>query len=159
MLSDGDNRAYSHALRSEISTTDSRVSRKCSNAVRDYPAGVASDEPASYLTLEPGADVLSADGERVGAVQHVLRDEATGIFDGIVIDVRLGPGGLRFVDAPDVGEIREDGVLLALSAAEVDKLHEPSANPAVMEHHGVEDSEGKLEHKLRRAWEIVSGRG
>jgi Polyketide cyclase / dehydrase and lipid transport len=32
-------------------------------------------------------------------------------------------------------------------------------NPAVMEHDGVEDSEGKLEHKLRRAWEIVSGRG
>jgi hypothetical protein len=28
-----------------------------------------------------------------------------------------------------------------------------------MEHHGVEDSEGQLEHKLRRAWEIVSGRG
>ena len=103
--------------------------------------------------------MISSDGERVGTVQHVLRDEETDIFDGIVIDVRLGPGGLRFVDAPDVGEIREDAVVIAVPAAQVDQLPEPSANPAVMESHGVEDSEGKLEHKLRRAWEIVSGKG
>jgi hypothetical protein len=120
---------------------------------------VASDEPASYLTLEQGADVISSDGERVGTVEHVLRDEESDIFDGLVIDVRLGPGGLRFVDAPEVGEIRENAVTIAVAAADVDGLPKPSANPAVMEHHGVEDSEGKLEHKLKRAWEIVSGRG
>jgi PRC-barrel domain len=120
---------------------------------------MASDEPASYLTLEPGADVMSADGERVGTIEHVLWDEATDIFDGLVIDVRLGPGGLRFVDAPYVGDITEGAVTITISAAEVDKLPEPSPSPAVMEHHGIEDSEGKLEHKLRRAWEIVSGKG
>jgi hypothetical protein len=120
---------------------------------------VAPEEPASYLTLEPGTDVVSADGERVGVVEHVLRDEATDIFDGLVIDVSLGPGGLHFVDAPAVAEIRDDAVVLATRAADVERLPKPSANPAVMEHHGVEDSEGKLEHKLRRAWEIVSGRG
>ena len=103
--------------------------------------------------------MISSDGERVGTVQHVLRDEETDIFDGIVIDVRLGPGGLRFVDSPDVGEIREGAVVIAVPAAQVDQLPEPSANPAVMESHGVEDSESKLEHKLRRAWEIVSGKG
>jgi hypothetical protein len=117
------------------------------------------DQPASYLTLEPGAEVISSDGERVGTVEHVLNDETTDIFDGVVIDIRLGPGGLRFVDAPAVGEIRGGAVQIAVPAAEVDRLPEPSANPAVMEHHGVEDSEGKLEHKLRRAWEIISGRG
>ena len=120
---------------------------------------MASDEPASYLTLEPGADVFSSDGERIGTVQHVLRDDASDIFEGIVIDVRLGPGGLHFVDAPDVGEITEQGVVVAVAAADVDRLPKPSANPAVMEHHGIEDSEGRLEHKLRRAWEIISGRG
>jgi hypothetical protein len=112
---------------------------------------VATEEPASYLTLEPGADVFSSDGERVGAVEHVLRDEATDIFDGLVIDVRLGPGGLRFVDAPEVGEIRGNGVALTIPATQVDQLPEPSPNPAVMQHHGIEDTEGKLEHKLRRA--------
>jgi hypothetical protein len=120
---------------------------------------MASDEPASYLTLKPGADVMSADGERVGTIEHVLWDESTDIFDGLVIDVRLGPGGLRFVDAPEVGEITEGAVTISIPAAEVDKLPEPSPGPAVMEHHGIEDSEGKLEHKLRRAWEIISGRG
>lgn len=103
--------------------------------------------------------MISSDGERVGAVEHVLTDEPTGIFDGIVIDVMLSPGGLRFVDAPQVGEVREDGVVLTVTAAEVDGLPKPSPSPAVMEHHGIEDSEGKLEHKLRRAWEIASGRG
>jgi uncharacterized protein YrrD len=120
---------------------------------------MASDEPASYLILKPGADVMSADGERVGSIEHVLWDESTDIFDGLVIDVRLGPGGLRFVDAPDVGDITEGAVTISIPAAEVDKLPEPSPSPAVMEHHGIEDTEGKLEHKLRRAWEIISGRG
>jgi hypothetical protein len=120
---------------------------------------VTAAEPGSYLTLEDGAEVISADGDRVGAVEHVLRDEDTGIFDGIVIDVRLGPGGLRFADAPQVSEIHEDAVVLTVRTAEIERLPKPEPNPAVMEHHGVEDVEGELEDKLRRAWEIVSGRG
>jgi uncharacterized protein YrrD len=120
---------------------------------------VGSQEPASYLTLKQGADVISSDGERVGTVEHVLQDEQTDIFDGLVIDIRSGPGGLHFVDAPEVGEITQGSVTIAVAAADVEKLPQPSANPAVMEHHGVEDSEGKLEHKLRRAWDIISGRG
>ena len=120
---------------------------------------MGSGEPGSYLTLEAGTPVVSADGERIGAVEHVLWDDATGIFDGLVIDMRLGPGGLHFVDAPAVSEIRSDGVVLAISAAEAERLPKPSPNPAVMEHHGVEDSESALEHKLHRAWEIISGRG
>jgi hypothetical protein len=120
---------------------------------------VGSGEPASYLTLQPGADVISADGERIGVVEHVLSDEATDIFDGLIIEVTLGPGGIHFVDAPDVAEIREDAAVLSISAADAERLPKPSPSPAVMEHHGVEDSEGKLEHKLRRAWEILSGRG
>ena len=120
---------------------------------------MASEEPASHLTLQPDTDVVSADGERVGKVDHVLTDEATAIFDGLIIDVRPGPGGLHFADAPQVAEIHPDRVVLTIPAAEVDQLPKPSPSPAVMEHHGVEDDEGTLEHKLRRAWEIVSGRG
>ena len=86
---------------------------------------MGSEEPASYLTLEPGADVYSSDGQRIGTVEHVLRDEESDIFDGLVIDVRLGPGGRRFVDAPEVGEIRADGVAVAVAAADVDRLPEP----------------------------------
>ena len=118
-----------------------------------------SDDPVSYLALSPGTDVFSSDGERVGVVEHVLADEEADIFDGIVIDVRPGPGGLHFVDAPELAEIRENRVVLAVSAADVERLPKPEPGPAVMEHHGVEDSETPLEHKLRRAWEIISGKG
>jgi C-terminal processing protease CtpA/Prc len=86
---------------------------------------VASDEPGSHLTLEPDADVFSSDGQRIGTVEHVLRDEETDVFDGLVIDVRLGPGGLRFVDAPAVDEIRSDSVVVAIAAADVDQLPQP----------------------------------
>jgi hypothetical protein len=127
--------------------------------VQGYSADMGSEDSASYLTLGAGASVTSADGERLGTVEHVLRDDATDIFDGIVIDMRHGPGGLHFVDAPEVAEIGPDGVRLTISAEEAEHLPKPSPNPAVMESHGVEDSEGKLEHKLRRAWEIASGRG
>jgi PRC-barrel domain len=120
---------------------------------------VGSDDPVSYRTLKPGTDVISSDGDRVGVVEHVLADEESDIFDGIVIDVRLGPGGLRFVDAPQVAELRESAAVLAVSTTEVEQLPKPEPNPAVMEQHGVEDSESPLEHKLRRAWEIVSGKG
>jgi hypothetical protein len=120
---------------------------------------VATGDPGSYLTLRPGTEVVSADADRVGVVEHVLYDEEEDIFDGIVIDVRLGPGGLHFVDAPQVAEIRGNEVVLTVSSAEVERLPTPEPSPAVMEHHGVEDSESPLEHKLRRAWEIISGRG
>ena len=58
-----------------------------------------------------------------------------------------------------MAEIHADRVVLTLSAAEAEQLPKPSPNPAVMEHHGVEDSESTLQHKLNRAWEIISGRG
>jgi uncharacterized protein YrrD len=116
-------------------------------------------DPSSYLTLEPGTDVLTADGERIGAVEHVLRDEQADLFDGLVIDTRSGPGGHRFVDAPEVAEIRTDAVVLTLTAADAARLPEPDGSPAVMEHHGAEDSESPLQHKLRRAWELISGKG
>lgn len=120
---------------------------------------VAAGDPTSYWALESGTDVMSSDGERVGVVEHVLIDEATGIFDGIVIDIRLGPGGLHFVDAPEVATLREGAVVLAVTTADVERLPKPTPNPTVMEVHGVEDSESQLQHKLRRAWDIISGRG
>ena len=114
--------------------------------------------PTSYLEIETGADVISSDGERVGKLEHVLHDEQTAIFDGVVIDIATGPGGHRFVDGPEVAEFRERAVLLAITADGVEALPEPSANPAVMEHGGAEDTEGPLAQKLRRAWDLISGR-
>lgn len=118
---------------------------------------MSSEDPVSYLTLEEGTDVFCADSERVGVVQHVLADPELDIFDGLVIDVTMGPGGVKFVDAPYVADIRENSVHLTISSAEVETLPEPSANPTALEHHGSEDTEGGLEAKLRRAWDLISG--
>ena len=115
-------------------------------------------EPRSYLQTDTGIDVISSDGERVGALEHVLADDSSGIFDGIVIDVSSGLGGHRFVDAPEVSGFFERAVVLEVAVADVAALPEPSENPAVMRHGGEEDSESPLARKLRRAWDLVSGR-
>jgi hypothetical protein len=114
-------------------------------------------KPSSYLALEPGADVVSSDGERVGKVEHVLADADSDIFDGLVVDLERGPGGWHFADADQVEEVYERAVVLTLPAAEVERLPKPAPSPGVMEHHGVEDSESSLQSKLHRAWDLISG--
>jgi uncharacterized protein YrrD len=110
--------------------------------------------PGSYMTLAEGVPVYSSDGRRLGAVEHVLAEPDKDIFDGIVIDV----GGHRFVDAPEVDRIHEKGVVLTLDAASAERLPEPGANPATMSVDPDDTVEGELERKLRRAWDLISGR-
>jgi hypothetical protein len=89
-------------------------------------------EPISYLTLEPGVPVFSSDGERAGKVVRVLAAPEADMFDGIIIDTTAGPGGHRFVDAPEVERIYERGVVLSIDAAAVASLPKPGANPAAL---------------------------
>jgi len=115
-------------------------------------------EPASYLTLREGTPVLAANGTQIGVVEHVLADANADVFDGLIVDRRSGPGGWRFVDAPQVDRIYERGVLLKLGEREADSLPEPSENPATVVA-DPEDAEGTpLGDKLRRAWDLLSGR-
>jgi hypothetical protein len=113
--------------------------------------------PVAYLAFEPGADVVSSDGEVVGKVEHVLADDAEDIFDGLVIDTQLGPGGMRFVDAEQVDELYERAAVLTIPAAEVEALPEPKPAPAVVEADPADEPDGPLERKLRRAWDLLSG--
>jgi PRC-barrel domain len=114
-------------------------------------------DPTSYLELEEGTRVFSADGEEIGAVEHVLADEDEDIFDGLVIDVRLGPGGHRFADAAQVQGLYTGGAVLALTAAEAEALPEPSENPGVMEADPDDVTPDDLADKLKRAWDRISG--
>ena len=86
----------------------------------------ASQIPVSWRALPIGADVISSDGARVGAVQHTLADVPTSIFEGVVIDIRLGPGGLRFVDSSQIAAIYEDRVVLTVAEARIHDLPVPS---------------------------------
>ena len=117
-------------------------------------------EPSSYLTLSKGADCYSCDGEKVGEVEHILAAPDQDIFDGLVLDTSVLPGGHRFVDSEQVEEIFERGVLLKIDRHEAERLPEPSANPATLEvspDDVSEDDESTLKRKLRRAWQLISG--
>jgi uncharacterized protein YrrD len=118
--------------------------------------------PSSYLELRKGAECFSCDGEKVGKVEHVLAVPEDDIFDGIVLDTSVLPGGHRFVDAEHVEEIFERGVLLKIDRKVAEELPQPSENPAAMEvspDDVAEGDESKMKQKLRRAWELISGEG
>jgi uncharacterized protein YrrD len=118
-------------------------------------------KPSSYLMLGPGPPVYTSDGEQVGKVEHVLADQADDIFDGIVLDTSVLPGGQRFVDAEQVEEIYERGVVLKIDRAAAERLPEPSENAAAMEVTADDLSQtesSELKRKLGRAWDLISGK-
>ncbi|HEX6753890.1 MAG TPA: hypothetical protein VF093_09950 [Solirubrobacterales bacterium] len=114
--------------------------------------------PISFLVLGAGVPVYSSDGEKLGEVEHVLAVPDDDIFDGIVLDTSILPGGHRFVDAPEVEAIYERGVVLRIDAAEAEALPKPGANPGVLEV-GPGDMAKGGNDKLRRAWDLISGKG
>src|SRR3954453_20594405 len=86
-------------------------------------------EPTSYLAVPKGVPVYSSDGERLGRVVRCLSAPNLDMFDGIVFDTTAGPGGHRFVDAPEVDTIYEGGVVLKTAAGAAAELRPPAANP------------------------------
>ncbi len=114
-------------------------------------------DPISYLVLEDGTRVISADGHDLGTVEHVLADADEDVFDGLIVDMRAGPGGHRFADAVQVDAIHERGVVLTLDQAAAERLPEPSKNPAAMGADPDDVTPDGLDDKLRRAWDYLSG--
>ena len=88
-------------------------------------------DPISYLVLAKGTPVLCSDGHELGRVEHVLADVDADVFDGVIVE--LDGGGHRFVDAPEVADIYERGVV-------------PD-----------DTTRAGLDDKLRRAWDYLSG--
>jgi hypothetical protein len=114
-------------------------------------------DPISYLVLEDRTPVISADGQRIGTVEHVLADANSDVFDGVIVDMRAGPGGHRFADASQIETIHERGVVLTLDQAAAEQLPEPAANPAAMGANPDDVTPDGLDDKLRRAWDYLSG--
>lgn len=100
----------------------------------------------SYKLLEPRTEVRSSDGALVGHVERVLENPKEHIFDGIVIAT---PGGLRFVDAPEVGRIAERRVTLTIDAEAAAALPEP--DPGAPEFRA-NTSAGRLSRLFGGAW-------
>lgn len=115
-------------------------------------------ERIAYSALSKGVPVYASDGEKLGRVVRVLAAPNINMFDGIVFDTTAGPGGHRFVDAPEVGEIYEQGVVLKIDAAEAAKLPPPSANPGSLKINPDDLAGGGGRGVLRRAWDTITGK-
>ncbi len=114
-------------------------------------------EPTSYLAVAKGVPVYSSDGESLGRVVRVLSAPNLDMFDGIVFDTTAGPGGHRFVDAPEVGEIYEGGVVLKIDASAAADLPAPDPNPGALSVNP-DDLVGGRRGFLRRTWDAISGK-
>ena len=101
--------------------------------------------------------VYSSDGEKLGRVVRVLSAPNLDMFDGIVFDTTAGPGGHRFVDAPEVGEIYERGVVLKIDAAEAASCRRPRPTP-VRSRSTRPISSAAGRGLLGRAWDSISGK-
>ncbi|HVD86482.1 MAG TPA: hypothetical protein VNB59_03660 [Solirubrobacterales bacterium] len=113
--------------------------------------------PLSYLALNKGVPVYASDGEQLGRVVRVLAAPEANMFDGIIFDTTAGPGGHRFVDAPEVGEIYERGVVLKIDSAAAVSLPKPEANPGSLKVNPGDLAAGGG-GRLRRAWDSLTGR-
>jgi hypothetical protein len=85
-----------------------------------------SNEPISYLALQPGTPLLSSSGSTFGTVEHVLQIPEEDLFDGIVVTTSQG---LRFVDRDQIVEITTNAVRCSLSDAEAAALDVPEGTP------------------------------
>ena len=108
----------------------------------------------SHLALREGVPVYDRDGREVGVVDRVMTDEATDIFEGLIIHTRPVVGGRHLFAAHDqIGELREHGVRLAVGRSELSELDERAGR----RRRDDGAPEPPIEVVLRKAWDWVTG--
>ena len=80
-----------------------------------------SADPVSWLVIEPGWEVVAAEGSSVGTVRDVVGDTGKDIFNGLAVATGLLRKA-RYVPAELVTEITEGNVHLSISERDADSL-------------------------------------
>ena len=115
-------------------------------------------DPIAYLVLAEGTPVYTREGTQIGSVRRVLAVPEDDVFDGLILETGDGD---RFVDAPQVGELYANLVILDMSADDARRLPEPSPSPAAVDLDPDDvtgDTTGdKVRDAARRAWDRISG--
>jgi PRC-barrel domain len=75
-------------------------------------------DPTSWYMIEPGWEVVDADGERVGEVTSVVGDQDADIFDGLRIET--AGGDELYVVADRVADLVDGRVALDVAQSELD---------------------------------------
>ncbi|HVX23512.1 MAG TPA: hypothetical protein VHB02_19375 [Acidimicrobiales bacterium] len=81
--------------------------------------------PISYEALQVGTPVLTATGDELGSVEHVLQVPELDLFDGIAVKTRHG---LRFVDRDQVTDITTAAVRCTVATGDVAALPAPEGS-------------------------------
>ena len=89
-------------------------------------------DPVSWLMIEPGWTVVSADGTEVGRVEEIVGDEESDIFNGLAVSTSL-LGRSKYVPAERVAEITEGEVRLDLPAEGIEQLDDHEPQPPLTE--------------------------
>src|ERR1700748_618258 len=114
----------------------------------------------SYLAAKKGIPVYSSDEVRLGTVVEVLDAPEADLFDGIIFDTTHNrPGGHKFVDAPEVAGIYENGVVLNIDADAAPKLPKPGKTPATVEVSPADVAGEPGPSFWQKAWNLLSGKG
>ena len=78
-------------------------------------------DPASWLVVEPGWEVVGSDDERVGEVREIVGDSGKDIFNGLVVSPGLLKSS-RYVPAELVGPIVDGRVSLTIDSNAFESL-------------------------------------
>jgi hypothetical protein len=105
-----------------------------------------SDDAISYQAVPTGVPVLTASGQEIGTLEHVLQIPEEDLFDGLVVAT---PDGLRFVDADQVGTITATAVHSTVDDAAVASLPAPEGAP-VYHVDALQDTGSNLGDRLGR---------
>jgi hypothetical protein len=89
-------------------------------------------DPVSWFVIEPGWKVVDANGEEVGAVDEIVGDSGTDIFNGLAVATSM-LGRPRYVPAERVGTIVEGSVQLTITKDEIVRLEEFEEPPTTAE--------------------------
>ena len=85
--------------------------------------GSGTDDPVSWLQIEPGWSVVGSDGELVGSVVSVAGDKQGDIFDGLAVSVGES-ASLRYIAGERVGMIFPGKVAVRFASGEAQQLEQ-----------------------------------
>jgi hypothetical protein len=109
--------------------------------------------PVAHTGLTDGVPVYDRAGRRIGVLDEVISDEATGIFKGVLIHTLPLPGRHLYATENQIGELRERGVLLSVDA---EALQPPPERRRRRDRAG-RGQESPVESALRRLWDRITG--
>ena len=89
-----------------------------------YPSELEENIPEGTIALREGAEVVDADGDKVGDIEEVLTDPKDDQVTHLVITKGLFNQHKKLIPANWIERMREDAVQLSVNAKFVDKLQD-----------------------------------